>query len=95
MFGWIRRWWRRRTRSYRCDECGRTVVRSPERADVRVERIADADYGPEMERAFARIGLRSAGGWRVVLRCPEYAAKAQNAVPETRGGKEEIAAKTA
>jgi len=88
MLGFIRRWWRRRNRSYRCDDCGRTMVRSPERADVRVERMADANYGPEMERAFARIGLRSDGGWRVVLRCPECAAKALS-------GKEEIAAKSA
>ncbi len=71
MFGFIRRWWRRRNRSYRCDDCGTVVRRSKHRATVRVEQITKPEGElEELGKNLDRVQALRIKGERVVLTCP-------------------------
>jgi len=75
MLGFIRRWWRRRHRNYRCDGCGARQTRSVDRAYVRVERTMIPTVGKAHTSGSILAAIRRTGGWRVRLLCPTCAAK--------------------
>ena len=77
MFGFIKRWWRRRNRVYRCDDCGKIIKKSKNRADVRIEVVSPGKESPDLTKNLNRVpGLRlNPGMGRIVLSCPECTKK--------------------